>query len=126
MIMHVVNGGHYSLHIVFFAVASVFTRPPVVVAEERAIEVNFDSSLLDDSADRVMFSSNCTGSTAEAYSPTVRISIPDALPGVNSGQCRYTIQLVDTSSQPIGYSITGFFNITGQCQQLSASSYYFD
>ena len=105
---------HYSLHIVFIAVASLFAQPPEVVAEDRVIEVNFDDSLLDNSADRVMFSSNCTGSTAEAYSPTVRISIPDALPGVDGRQCQYTIQLVDTSSQQIGYPVKGFFNITGK------------
>ena len=99
-----------------YAVVSLLASGPVVVTEERAVRVSFNDAVLDNSASRVMFSSNCTGPTTVDYQTTVWITIPEARSDIrfDDSRCHYTIQLVDGMSRPIiGPPITGFFNITG-------------
>ena len=60
---------------------------------------------------QVVFSSNCTSSVTVGYSNPLLVTIPDT--GINTGQCQYSIQLVDSNSQQIGYPVLAFFVAEG-------------
>lgn len=84
---------------------------PRVLNEKRAVTVNFNDFLFDDSIVRVMFSSNCTSAVTTSYSNPVMITIPDI--ESNTCQCQYSVNLIDGNSHQIGYPINGFFDISG-------------
>lgn len=71
------------------------------------MSIEFDETVFDTNSVRVVFSSNCTSSTTVDYSNPLLVAIPDT--GLNTGQCQYNIQLVDSNSQQIGYPVSGFF-----------------
>ena len=71
------------------------------------MSIEFDETVFDTNSVRVVFSSNCTFSTTVDYSNPLLVAIPDT--GLNTGQCQYNIQLVDSNSQQIGYPVSGFF-----------------
>ena len=100
------------------AVDNINSSPSQEVRDQRAVRVEFSETLFDVNTVRVMFSSNCTSSVTVDYSNPLLITIPDTR--VNTGQCRYNIQVVDraTSTLPIGYPITGFFNARGDISLL--------
>lgn len=77
-----------------------------------AVQVEFNEALFDVNSVRVMFSSNCTKSVIVAYANPVLVAIPDT--GLNTGQCHYSIQLVDSISRHIGYPIMGLFVPNGK------------
>ena len=91
---------------------NVNSSKPQVVQSQRAVRVDFNETLFDVASVRVRFSSNCTNSVTVDYSNPVMITIPDTVM-LSSCQCQYTIQLVDSNSQQIGYPITGFFEARG-------------
>ena len=75
------------------------------------MSTEFDETVFDANSVRVNFSSNCTSSVTVDYSNPLLVTIPDT--GQNTGQCRYSIQLVDSNSQQIGYPVLGFFVAEG-------------
>ena len=101
------------------AVDNINSSPSQEVRDQRAVRVEFNETLFDVNTVRVMFSSNCTSSVIIVdYSSPILITIPDTR--ANTGQCQYNIQVVDraTSTLPIGYPITGFFNARGDISLL--------
>ena len=89
---------------------------PQLVQNMRAVTVTFDETLFNVQSLQVILSSNCTESVIVAYTNPVLISIPDT--GLNTGQCRYTIQLIDGNSQQIGYPLSGYFVAEGKVLKL--------
>ena len=90
------------------AVRNVNSSLPQEIRSQRVVKVDFEDELFQvNSLNSVTFLSNCTESVTVDYSNPLLITIPDT--GLNTGQCHYSIQLVDSNSQQIGYSITGFF-----------------
>ena len=73
--------------------------------------MEFNESVFETIDIQVIFSSNCTSSVTVSYSNPLMVTIPDT--GVNTGQCQYNIQLVDSNSQQIGYPVLGFFVAEG-------------
>ena len=84
---------------------------PQIVEDRRALIMEFNEDVFDASSVYIIFTSNCTSSVMVDYSNPVQITIPDT--GVNTGQCQYSILLVDTNSQQIGYPIIDYFVIEG-------------
>ena len=72
----------------------------------------FDENLFDTQSVRVMLTSNCTQSVVVDYANPVLINIPST--GMNTGQCRYTIQVIDGNNGQIGFPLTGFFVAEGK------------
>ena len=81
----------------------------------RAVSVFFDENVFEPETVSVMLSSTCTEPVMVGYTNPVLINIPDT--GLNTGQCQYTIQLVDSNMQPIGFPLTGFFIAEGKSSQ---------
>ena len=98
-----------------FTVKNVNSSSPQEVRSERAVRVDFNETLFNIASVRVRFSSTCTDPVTVDYSSPVMITIPDT-GMLSSGQCQYTIQLVDSNSQHIGYPIIGYFDI--ECKLL--------
>ena len=87
------------------------STPPQVKQDMQQLTISFtvNETLLNVNPDRVILSSNCTDSEVSvAYTNPVLITIPKTR--LNTGQCNYSVQLVDGNSQQIGYTITGFFH----------------
>ena len=59
----------------------------------------------------VNFSSNCTESVTFDYTNPVLITIPNTQSRLKTGQCQYSIQLVDSNWTQIGYPITGYYSM---------------
>ena len=95
-------------------VQSVNSSLPQNIRKLRAVRVDFNETLFSAGSVRVMFSSNCTSSVTVDYSSPLMITIPDT--GLNTGQCQYSIQLVDRNSQQIGYPIVGLFE--AECKSV--------
>ena len=73
--------------------------------------MEFNENVFEATDIQVIFSSNCTSSVTVDYSNPLLVTIPDT--GLNTGQCQYNIQLVDSNSQQIGYPVLGFFVAEG-------------
>ena len=73
--------------------------------------MEFNESVFEMIDIQVVFSSNCTSNVTVGYSNPLLVTIPDT--GLNTGQCKYSIQLVDSNSQQIGYPVVGFFVAEG-------------
>ena len=91
---------------------SVNSSMPQLVQNMRAVTVRFDENVFDPTLVQVMLSSNCTRAVVVDYANPVLIDIPDT--GLNTGQCRYTIQLVDSNNRQIGFPLAGFFVAEGK------------
>ena len=100
----------------FIAVKPVNSSVPQLAQGARAVVLEFDETVFEASSVSVIFSSNCTSSVMVDYSNPVQITIPDT--GANTGQCQYSIQLVDGNSQQIGYPIIDYFVTEGLQSQL--------
>ena len=98
------------------AVESVNSSVPQLVQNMRAVTVFFDENLFDIQSVQVMLTSDCTQSVVVDYANPVLINIPGT--GMNTGQCRYTIQLIDGNNRKIGYPLTGFFVAEGKTRFL--------
>ena len=94
-----------------FAVKPVNSTAPQIVEDRRALVMGFNEDVFEASSVSVIFSSNCTSSVMVDYSNPVQITIPDT--GANTGQCQYSILLVDSNSQQIGYPVIDYFVIEG-------------
>ena len=82
-----------------------------VVQEARVVSIEFNETVFDANSVRANFSSNCTSSMTIDYNNPLLVTIPDT--GLNTGQCQYNIQLVDSNLQQIGYPVFGFFVAEG-------------
>ena len=80
--------------------------------------MEFNESVFETINIQVIFSSNCTSSVTVGYSNPLLVTIPDT--GLNTGQCQYSIQLVDSNSQQIGYPVLGFFVAEGTLHYITS------
>ena len=108
---HLKNATSNVYSFIFVSVSNVNSSFPEVDERERTVRVVFNEDLFVNSV-RVMFFSNCTESVTNDYNNPVVIAIPNT--GMNTGQCQYSIQLVDSRARPIGYPVRGFFEVEGE------------
>ena len=81
-----------------------------MVQNRRVLAMEFNENVFEATDIQVIFS-NCTSGVTVNYSNPLLVTIPDT--GLNTGQCQYNIQLVDSNSQRIGYPFLGFFVVEG-------------
>ena len=116
------NGSHaLNSSIPLFTVTNVNISSPhiQVVQGLPAARVDINEAIFDINLKTnamVVFSSNCTDSVTVNYSNPILILLLDT--GLNTGLCQYSIQLVDDTSQQIGYPMLGFFDADSTSESL--------
>lgn len=82
------------------------STPKVVISMQQVtITFTVNDSLFDVSPVSVVFSSNCTANITLAYNNPVSVTVNHT--GLKIGHCQYSIQLLDSALQQIGYPLQG-------------------